>query len=252
MLLGMKGNASKEWPAVIAHRGASAYAPENTLAAFVQADQCGATWVEFDVKLTADNILIVIHDDELSRTTNGWGKVVECTYEEIKALDAGGWFSTVFAGECVPTLEEVITCLGGYGMGANIEIKPNPGQAEQTTLATLSCVAEQWPETIVGPLISSFDVRCLQVAREHDPTVALGFLMDHWEEDWSDLPTQLQCVSVHVNHRHLTADRVRMIHDKGFKVMAYTVNKSTRAKQLWRWGVDTLFTDHPDKLLALL
>ena len=240
------------WPTVIAHRGASAYAPENTLAAFVQAYQRGASWVEFDVKLSADGVLIVLHDDDLARTTNGSGLAVEHCFEDLCALDAGSWFSKAFAGEHIPSLEDVLYCLGQYGMGANIEIKPNPGQAEQTANALLDCLAQHWPENSPPPLVSSFEIQSLQIARERDQMLALGMLFNPWESTCCQQAEQLNCVSIHLKQKEVTAKRVKHIQSAGFKVMAYTVNDAPLAKRLWNMGVDTIFSDCPDRMLALL
>jgi glycerophosphoryl diester phosphodiesterase len=95
-------------PPIIAHRGASAYAPENTIAAFLKAYELGVRWVEFDIMLTADNQAVVIHDETLDRTTNGTGLISECTYDQIKTLDAGIKFGPKFANQKIPLLEEVI------------------------------------------------------------------------------------------------------------------------------------------------
>lgn len=248
----MEYNVSQnDWPSVIAHRGASGYAPENTLAAFTEAHRRGANWVEFDVKLSKDNILIVFHDDDLVRTTNGYGLVADHTCKEIQSLDAGSWYSKTFANARVPTFEAVLHCLAEYSVGANIEIKPNLDQAEATTLTILESIKQNWPSSSPAPLLSSFELDCLHIARKHDSDIALGLLLDKWRDDWFILAEQIVCVSVHLHYEQITPERVQMIHDRGYKVMVYTVNKSDLAKQLWQWGVDTLFSDYPDRMLAL-
>ncbi|WP_449397214.1 glycerophosphodiester phosphodiesterase family protein [Devosia riboflavina] len=108
---------------VQAHRGASAVAPENTVAAFRAAAEQGARWVELDVALLADDTLVVIHDDSVDRTTSGKGSLGALTHAETANLDAGAWFDAKYAGERLPTLAEVIKALGEFGLSANVEIK---------------------------------------------------------------------------------------------------------------------------------
>jgi glycerophosphoryl diester phosphodiesterase len=109
-------NTTIDLPRIIAHRGAKANAPENTLVAFKRAYDEGARWVEFDVKLTADGHPVLIHDEMLERTTDGRGEVRTKTLAEIQALDAGSWFAKAFAGERVPTLAEALDFLAAHRM----------------------------------------------------------------------------------------------------------------------------------------
>src|SRR5512142_2967244 len=110
-------------PPVIGHRGAAAHAPENTLAGFRRAKALGCTWVEFDVRLTADGVPVLCHDPRLDRTTDRSGRVAAQTLAAIQTSDAGGWFAPVFAGERMPSLEEALLLCAELGLGANIEIK---------------------------------------------------------------------------------------------------------------------------------
>ena len=110
-------------PLIYAHRGASAYAPENTMSAFHEAARRYADGIELDVQMTKDGVIVVMHDEDVSRTTNSQGLVREKTLKEIKDLDAGGWYSRLYVGEKVPTLEEVLTFLQGNSLRLNIEIK---------------------------------------------------------------------------------------------------------------------------------
>ena len=112
-------------PRIIGHRGVAAYAPENTLEGLHTAADMGVEWVEFDVKITKDHVPILFHDDTLERTTNGGDRpVAECTYDEIRALEAGSWFGESFAGIKIPTLEEALEVLIEHDLGLNLEIKP--------------------------------------------------------------------------------------------------------------------------------
>ena len=125
----MVGNA---FAPVIGHRGAAAAAPENTLASLRKAKELGASWVEFDVKLTRDGVPILMHDERLERTTNGRGEVAQATLAELQELDAGGWFGPAFRGERVPTFEAALGLCAELGLGINVEIKPCPGREAET------------------------------------------------------------------------------------------------------------------------
>src|SRR3990172_9288447 len=129
--------AAVEYPLIFAHRGASAHAPENTLAAFRRALDDGSPAIEFDVKLSADGHAVVIHDQTVDRTTDGHGRVRELTLEQLKALDAGGWFDSAFRGERIPTLDEVLASLDRRAL-MNIEFtnyaSPFDGLVPKVTL----------------------------------------------------------------------------------------------------------------------
>lgn len=126
-------------PPVIGHRGAAGHAPENTLASLEKAAALGVRWVEFDVKLTADAMVILFHDETLSRTTDGKGALADKKWADLRPLDAGGWFGPEFAGEHVPSLEEAVAALARLGLGAVVEIA-------QTT----SSISAQAPESMGG------------------------------------------------------------------------------------------------------
>src|SRR5918994_4367388 len=132
-------------PQIIGHRGACAYAPENTLASIRKAAAQGARWVEFDVRLTREGDHVLRHDDDVKRTTNGRGRVLDLGIGELAALDAGAWFGGAFAGERVPTLVETIALLGELNLGANIEIKTGAPEARATAEALGRILDAHWP-----------------------------------------------------------------------------------------------------------
>ena len=123
------------YPLISGHRGGAAYAPENTMAAFKKGKALGADLLELDVQLTRDGHLVIFHDDTLDRTTNGKGLLRERTLAELKELDAGSWFSPEFAGERIPTFEEVVEWATDVGMRLNVELKSGPYPAFDSTLA---------------------------------------------------------------------------------------------------------------------
>jgi glycerophosphoryl diester phosphodiesterase len=149
----------------VAHRGYSAVAPENTLPAFAAAGPAGATLVEFDVRTTADGVPVVIHDRTVDRTTNGTGAVGELTIDEIRALDAGSWFSPAYAGVRVPLLAEVLDLAGGSRL--LLEIKP-PATLEQVKVI-LALIADRG---LLGrTVVQSFDPEILRMVRDVAPDV---------------------------------------------------------------------------------
>ncbi len=236
-------------PQIIAHRGASAYAPENTLSAFKQAKVLGASMVEFDVMLEASGIPIVIHDFDLKRTTSGKGKVTETNYQKIRELDAGRWFSKRYQGEHIPKLEEVLELLGDIKLNANIEIKSSNQRQSETAQNVLSVINQCWPMHLEEPIISSFDFEVLARIREISPDTRIGLLFDTWQADWLDKVKEFNAVSVHFNHRQLNKKRIEEIKQHDVLLLAYTVNRARRAVKLLGLGVDAIFTDYPDLLI---
>lgn len=234
---------------VIGHRGAAARAPENTLAGLRRARELGATWVEFDVKLTADGVPILMHDETLDRTTNGRGPVSARSWNEVARLDAGSWFGPEFAGERVPPLNEVLALLGALGLGANIEIKPCPGRAAETGRVVAAAVREEWPPHLAPPLLSSFWPEALRAAQAVAPDLPRGLLVREPPAGWHAWLESLGCAGLHASHRALTPDLCAAVKAVGFLLLAYTVNDPRRARQLWSWGVDAVFSDAPELLL---
>lgn len=237
-------------PRVIAHRGASAAAPENTLAAFRRARDEGATWIECDVKLTADDRPVVFHDDTLDRTTDGQGPVADSPLSVVGALDAGGWFSPDFLGETVPTLEETLDLLADLGMGANLEIKPCPGRERETAEVTVAAVRAYAGRVPV--LLSSFSDVALAAARESAPELPRGLLVEALPEDWRARAEALECVALHLDAVPLTADQVAGLREDGYKVVVWTVNGESEARRLIDWGVDGIITDAPARIAQAL
>lgn len=231
---------------LIAHRGDSAHAPENTLSSFRSAKSKGAQCVEFDVMLTKDGEAIVFHDEEVDRTTNGHGRVEELDLEYIRSLDAGEWFSQEFKNERVPTLVEVIKLLVELDLDANIELKPSGNSAMQTTLTVIDQIKEHWPADKKPPLISSFNSQCINLAHQFAPEYPRALLVSEWSNDYIDLAREYGCVGINLNYQDLlSAEIVQTIKQAGFFTYAYTVNSVDLAKELDALGVDGIFSDNP-------
>ncbi len=236
---------------VIGHRGAAGHAPENTLASIRKARDLGAGWVEFDTKITEDGAVIVFHDDNLKRTTGIKGEVAKTALKEILTFDAGAWFGEDFAGERVPTLDQVLEVLEDLGLGANIEIKPSPGLAVETGRAVAGVLKTAWPETLPPPLISSFDPDALAAVRDAAPRLSLALLVFKIPRDWRALLKGLGCAALHAQAKHLTAKKAAAVIEEGYALRAFTVNDKAEAEKLFGWGVDAVISDFPDRLMGM-
>ena len=233
---------------VIAHRGAAAYAPENTFAAFNRAKAMGAEWIECDVMLSKDGEAFIFHDETLKRTTNGRGKFGHVSAKYIKTLDAGSWFSKAFSDEGIPTLKDTLFWFAQQSMKVNLEIKPFSGFTQETTLAILQHINLYWPEHKGHLLLSSFDTEALRLCRQLEPEMSLSLLLNTWQEDAVLFAKELSCVSVHLNRKIVTRERVKKLNDAHFAVYVYTVNRKREALKYFKWGVGAVYSDYPDLL----
>lgn len=244
--------SERHWPRIIGHRGAALLAPENTIAGFCVAAARDIDCVEFDVKLTRDGRCILLHDDTLDRTTNGQGPAASLTFEEIRRLDAGSWFGADYIGQPVPSLEEAVEVLGKLKLRAIVEIKPSPGAEAATGAAVAQCLAQRWPENLPPPLLSSFKPAALAAAREAAPQFERALLLGALGRDWQKQAETLGCSMIHADQRKLDAAAVAAMKAAGLPLFAYTVNLPTRARELFSWGVDAVFSDCPDRIVEVL
>ena len=211
-------------PKVIGHRGAAAYSPENTLESFREARRRGATWVETDIKLTADGVPIVMHDDSLKRTTGVDRLVAKTPRAE---LPPG-----------VPTFEEAIACFGEEGLGCNVEIKPCPGREAETGRVVVETLRRCWPAHLPAPLLSSFKDESLAAARAAAPEFARALLLGKFVEDWRARVEAVGAVGVNTNGERLTAPWTCAIKDAGLVLGVYTIDDPKVARVLVGMGVD--------------
>lgn len=237
-------------PPVFAHRGASLYAPENTMAAFTKAKSLGIRWLEFDVMLSADEQLVVIHDETIDRTTDGSGYVSDYTYDQLSELDAGFWFAPLFTGEKIPLLSDVLQWMKNQRMCANVEIKALPGKEKITAKLVLDTLEHYESKNNLPLLLSSFSIDTLYSVRELDSLCNLGLLMHEWIPNWEVICDELKCVSVNPNEKIVNQDLIQKFKSTGRSVFCYTVNDKSRAKELFSWGVDAVYSDCPDVILA--
>jgi glycerophosphoryl diester phosphodiesterase len=233
-------------PFVIAHRGASGHAPENTQAAVRVARALGCRWVEVDVQLSADGVPVVIHDHTLDRTTNGHGPVGGVTAGDLAALDAGSWFAPNFSDERVPTLEAILQTCRTLHLGLNIELKPAPNSEDETAEAVAAVVGEASQPL----LLSSFSHQALHRLRGLVPHMPLGALFRSPPHEDEVAQVGVPVVSVHVAANRLNdRDVVRLV-GAGYRVLAYTVNDLAQARRLQDWGTSAIFSDFPERILG--
>lgn len=232
------------YPRLIAHRGAGTAAPENTLAAMRAGARLGYTMVEFDVRLSRDGVAVLLHDDLVDRTANGHGQAGDLTFAELSRLDFGGWHSSRYAGEPIPTLYAVAAFTQANGVYSNIEIKPSPGAEAGTGREVARLAAELWSHPARPPLLSSFSEIALEAARQAAPGLPRALLLDGpLPADWPARMQRLQCIAVNIDQAYVTPGAIGDAHAKGYKIGAWTVSEPSRVRELLDWGCDAVFID---------
>ncbi len=229
-------------PQLIAHRGASAVAPESTRAAIAAAVRAGADMVELDVQMTRDRRLVIFHDDRLERTTNGRGRLSRTRYAELARLDAGGWFAPRFAGERVLLASQALRQIPRR-MGINLELKRTPQRPQLTAGISRLLRRHRLGARLI---LSSFDDRLLAPFTHRRMAVAL--ICGRRPDQSLRLAIRLGCAAWHPKHTLVTPARIARAHAAGLRVRVWTVDTLPRARQLARWGVDGLFTNDPARL----
>jgi glycerophosphoryl diester phosphodiesterase len=237
------------YPGLAAHRGAGKMAPENTLAAVRIGVAFGYSMVEFDVKLSADNVLLLMHDATVDRTTSGMGRVAGKDWRELSQLDAGTWHSPKFAGEPVPTYANALSYCRKNAIAVNAEIKPCPGRERETGAAVAIETKALWGEQEPLPLLSSFSELALEGARAAVPALPRGLLFDALPDDWVARCQRLGCASVNINWRRLTPEVIAAAHGAGLAVACYTCNDPQVVQELIKAGVNTVITDEVATIL---
>ena len=234
------------YPLWIAHRGAGKLAPENTLAAFKLGAGYGYRMFECDVKLSLDGVLFLLHDATLDRTTNALGDARAQSWQTLSKLDAGTWCSPAFAGEPLASFVSVARYCLDNGYFLNIEIKPTPGLEAETGTAVATTAAQLWRDAAVPPLLTSFQMACLEAARRAQPQLPRGLLLDQLTPDWLETALALGCAAVVCNHKLWNASTVAQAKKAGLKTLSYTVNDAASVKNLLALGTEGIITDRVD------
>ena len=238
-------------PLVIAHRGASSYAPENTLKAFQIAIEHRTDAIEFDVKLTSDQEVVVIHDTTVNRTTNGIGKVAAISLNDLKQLDAGMKFNESFAGERVPTLREVFNQLGNQ-VKMNIELTNYSTPNDKLVYKVIDLIKEFHLEEMI--FFSSFYSWNLKIARKLIPEIPRGLLgFPGWLGFFARRSTSNNSFqALNINKLDITDQLVSACHTENKRVLVWTVNDEDEMRKFLKMDVDGIFTDDPGLLRYII
>jgi len=221
-------------------------APENTLVAFRLGAAHGYRMFECDAKLSADGVVILLHDPSLDRTTNGTGLAADHPWRTLSQLDAGSWHSRAHAGEPLGTLESVSRWCRANGMLLNIEIKPSPGW-EAVTGGSVACEAARlWEGAPVPPLLTSFQPEALAAAARAQPRLPRGLLLETWWPGWSNVARDMNCQALICQYDMWSGESVAQVHGMGMRALSYTVNDEWTAHWLLTLGTDGIITDRVD------
>ncbi|UYG05705.1 glycerophosphoryl diester phosphodiesterase membrane domain-containing protein [Halomonas sp. LR3S48] len=254
--------------AIIAHRGSSIAAPENTLSAIERANEDRAHYVEIDVRLTADGEVVLYHDRSLQRLTGDPRNLHDMTLDELREFDVGSWFGDAFVGERIPTLDEAFAAVRGKS-ALMIDMKPDPGAEdalveavldalERETEARRECLARVTPAQAArcgSPDVSGetrlavMSTRVLDMIKEREPDLRVTLLAQLVMPGTLD---RRSFDALGLRHNRITDNEIRLARELGYEVHAWTVNDRARMSQMIDLGVDAIITDYPDRLAELI
>ena len=236
-------------PQIIAHRGASYYAPESTPAAIELAAAQGAKWVEVDLQLTQDDNIVIMHNSTVNKRTNGTGKIIKLNTKDITKLDAGSWHSEKYKGQNVLSLEALIKLIERLNINVNLEIKTLAGKNIKTAMIVANLLKKYWPEKKALPLVSSYSTNAIETMLQFFPEVPRAIIVGEWNNYWAQVVTSLKCVSINADRRVINEVVLADMHSTGKKVLIHTVNGLKSATNFIKMGVDGVFTDRPDVII---
>jgi glycerophosphoryl diester phosphodiesterase len=241
-------------PIIVAHRGSSATAPENTLAAFQQAVEAGADAIELDVHLSKDDEVIVIHDARLERTTNGRGRVRDFTLKELQQFDAGSWFHKKYSSEKIPTLAEAFEFIPDR-TGINIEIKASRSRHNRGDIVDHCLKVIDKARAANRTLVSSFSHSYLGRLKHLPPSVITGCLyhpLRHFGRPPVALSRSTKSDFLIMSGTSLRKRIISSAHQKSILVGEYTVDTQRRAARALRFGVDAIYTNDPARIQEII
>lgn len=232
----------------VAHRGASAYAPENTIAAFDKAVEMKADYIEIDVQRSKDGKLVVIHDTTVDRTTDGSGKVGNLTFKELRNLDAGSWKGEQFTGAKISTFDEILNRYHGK-IGILIELKAPelyPGIEENIAKKLKERNLDKSQNEKI--IVQSFNHNSMKKMNELLPKVPIGVLTSSSADATEQALQEFSTYADYFNPSYgiVTPDLVNQVHSLGMKIGSWTVRSQEAADFLLDVGVDAIITDYPD------
>lgn len=233
---------------IIAHRGASQVAPENTLSAFRKASEQGVHWVEFDVSRLGDNTPVIHHDATLDRCTTASARLQDITKADLANIGAGKLHGPSFDAEAIPTLEQTLDLLNTSGMYANLEIKTHDDPPGELAKAVRDAMSNH-PWTTDRIIVSSFDHGELAAFRKLMPDVAIAALWGRPPLDFRKTLTDLRAAALHLNYSHLSQSLLQEATSYGFDVRVYTINQPKVMVPFRDLGLTSVITDHPPLFL---
>ncbi|SOB42536.1 conserved hypothetical protein [Weissella viridescens] len=240
---------------IIAHRGLSAIAPENTLRSFEPMLDYNLDWFETDVSITADGQLVLLHDDKVDRTTGHAGEITAMTYDDVMDADAGSWFGPESANTQLLMMDDLLTFVDESGMNLNLELKgvtgPNCSALADQLIAQLVPYLRMINEE-VNLIISSFNPVMLFKMHAAAPELAYAVLYDKGQflDDWQLVADACNARYIHIDKADATPENIAKIQDRGFEVNVYTVNSLDDVTTLSDYGVDGIFTDVANEIVA--
>ncbi|MAD46737.1 MAG: glycerophosphodiester phosphodiesterase [Oceanospirillaceae bacterium] len=235
---------------VVAHRGASGQAPENTAAAIRLAAAQGAHWVEVDVTISADGFAVIHHDHDLKRCSDGSGLVIQQPLAQLRNLDCGSWFDAQFSGEPLLALSDLVSLANELEIGLNLEIKPTPGREDETVWAIADTLKTVHNDQAI--LLSSFSVYALRAARDYLPHLTRALNVEAIPKDWQNRLEELDCQGLHFAREFAQRGLIQEISQAGYHTLVFTVNDGAEAQRLLDMGVSAVFTDYPAQMIRSL
>lgn len=230
---------------IFAHRGASKYAPENTMAAFKLAYEMGAEGIETDVQLTKDNIPVLIHDERVKRTTDGTGYIKDLTWNQIKQFDAGSWFSKKFSGTRIISLDEFLQWIQFKPLYLNIELKNNRIAYKHIESIVYERVAHY--QLLDRTILSTFNQNSVQQMKKFQKQIEVAFLTSKHNRNLVAYAKELGAHALHIKYRLLKPQLLKACRRENIAVRVYTINKKAHMMCCFTKGCNGVFTDVPDK-----
>ncbi|HLR82917.1 MAG TPA: glycerophosphodiester phosphodiesterase [Paenalcaligenes sp.] len=233
------------YPRMIAHRGAGLHAPENTLSAMRYGARQGYRMFEYDVKLSRDDVSVLVHDDTLDRTSNASGRVNDYSFAQLSEYDFGAWHSQDYVGEPVLTLSGMANFSIPNQLYSNIEIKPNKGSEKHTGRLVALHAQQLWQRADLPPILSSFSLATLEAAAMAAPELPRALLIEKAQETPVLLQQmrRLQCIGLNIDYRLLTPELLTACQSEGLFICVWTVNDDQLIQKLFTQGVDAVITD---------
>jgi len=232
---------------IIAHRGASKYAPENTMPAFELAVQMKAEGIETDVQLTKDNIPVLIHDEHVKRTTNSYGYIKDYLFDELKQLDAGAWFSKEFAGTSIVSLQEFLEWAQDLDFHIHIELKNN--KIDYKDLEYIIYEMLKYYNVLDRTTLSTFNTKSISRLKFANSKIGVALLTSRKHHDLVGYASNLGANAIHIKYRLLTKTLVQRCIQNNMALRVYTVNQLMPMMRCYHYGIDGMFTDVPNKAL---